>query len=101
MKSIIFLLPAFISINYGKEKKSINEMLIEYGVYCCAINLLMLLVLIMIGRAKESLSDSGSIKFCFLYLASSMIIAYCLPRIFNYCKNNFDFKVKRVKNEKM
>ena len=50
MKSIIFLLPAFISINYGKEKKSINEMLIEYGVYCCAINLLMLLMLIMIGR---------------------------------------------------
>lgn len=100
MKNIVFLLPAFISINYNKEKNSFKDLVVEYGIFCCVINLLVLLALIIVGRANESLEGSDSFKFYFLYLIASVVIAYCLPRIINYCKKNFSFKMKRVTNEK-
>ena len=101
MKFVCFLLPAFISVYYLKKNgKDIGELVIDYGIYCTIINLLVLLLLMIAGRMDESLDDSVSIRFYFLYLIASMFLAYCLPRISNYCKNNFSFNVKRVKNEK-
>lgn len=101
MKYICFLIPALISLDYSKKnRKEPVELILEYGKYCALVNILVLLILMFMGKGKQLLDEHFTITFYCFYLLVGLFLAFCLPRIFDYCSKNMSFKVKRVNNEK-
>lgn len=101
MKTIIFFLPAILSVEKErKENDSIYKIISIYAKYCLLINLSMLLLFTIRGRIDYDLAPYDSIKFYVLYIIGAMFLSWFLPIVLKILKKNFTLKIKGINDEK-
>ena len=101
MKTIIFFLPAILSVEKErKENDSVYKIIGIYAKYCLLINLSMLIIFIIKGSMNYELAAYDSIKFYVLYIIGAMFLSWFLPIVLNILNKNFTLKIKGIYDEK-
>ena len=101
MKTIIFFLPAILSVEKErKENDSVYKIIGIYAKYCLLIYLSMLILFTIRGRIDYDLAPYDSIKFYVLYIIGAMFLSWFLPIVLNILNKNFTLKIKGINDEK-
>ncbi len=96
MRFICLFLPAVFAANYELKGNEDNfKKLLVYSRYCIIINFILLIALVIAGRGSTHFEDMCTVNYYILYLFLSCVLAFFIPRIVEYCRNNFSFKMKR------
>ena len=96
MRFICMFLPALFAANYELKGNEDNyKKLLIYSKYCIIINFIVLISLIIVGRGNIHFDDMRTVSFYVLYLLLSCVLAFFIPRVVVFCKDNFNVSIKR------
>lgn len=97
MKFICLFFPALLATSEGvKKKDDILKIILLFSKYCLYINFIMILVLVVIGEATSYFDSYTSVRFYALYLLVGIVSAKVLPKVLEFCRNNFKIKIRRI-----
>ena len=96
MRFICMFLPALFAANYEIKGNEDNyKKILIYSKYCIIINFIILIGLVIAKRGSIHFEDMRTVNFYVLYLLLSCILAFFVPRVVVFCKDNFSFSIKR------
>lgn len=96
MRFICLFFPALIAMQGEVKKEDDNLKKISvFCKYCLYINFIMILILMALKKSLIHFDDLRTVHYYALYLLVGILCSKFLPKVLEFCKNNFNIEVRR------